>query len=84
METPNKQIVIAVWDDAHASHDATTEEEAHEIAPVRTYTVGWVLARNQHGIVLTPDLYDDPDMGAGGNYFIPWGMVVKVIECIPS
>ncbi|GAG11116.1 unnamed protein product, partial [marine sediment metagenome] len=43
-------------------------------------TVGFFIAKNQHGIVLATDLYAKAEDGAAGKLFIPKGMIYKMYE----
>lgn len=69
-------IVEVVWDDAHVTTEEITIKEAMELKPVRTYTVGYLLAENEDGLVLCSDRFEkDKKVGKIVN-FIGWGMVV--------
>lgn len=75
--TKKPRLEILVWDDAHASTSTTDFKAAALLKPVRTYSVGFVVAENQHGVVLASDLYHDHPGEAYGPMFIPLGMIVK-------
>lgn len=68
--------VIVTWDDAHASLDAITVDEAKELKPYRTDSIGYLVAKTKHGITIAYDEYADGTYGAYS--FIPAGMVVRV------
>lgn len=75
----NYPVVIVEWDDAHASHDDISPEDAVHVEPYRTISVGFLIARNEHGVVLGYDLHpNDPNIQ--GYSFIPNGMIVDIKE----
>lgn len=71
------RLEIVVWDDAHANTASIERKSAAELKPIRTYSAGFVVAENQHGVVLASDLYHDHPDEAYGPMFIPHGMIVK-------
>lgn len=74
---PDKVKVEVIWDDAHVTLDSTTLKKARKIKPMRTRSVGYLMAENEHGLVMASDVYEEtPKDGAVVN-FIPWGMVVE-------
>lgn len=74
------RVVEVVWDDAHATLDDSTTDDAKKVKPIRTRTVAFLMAENDHGITLATDIYpDDPKSGKMIN-FVPWGMVVEYWE----
>ena len=56
-----KKFVVITWDDAHANLDASTEQELQAVTPERTYSVGWLVAKNQHGCVIAMDSYESDE-----------------------
>lgn len=78
--TKKPRLEIVVWDDAHASTSVTDAKAAALIKPIRTYSAGFVVAENQHGVVLASDLYHDHPGEAYGPMFIPYGMIVKRLK----
>jgi len=80
--TKKPRLEIVVWDDAHASTSVTDVKAAADIKPIRTYSAGFVIAENQHGIVLASDLYHDSPSEAYGPMFIPHGMIVKRLRVV--
>jgi hypothetical protein len=74
------RVEVIVWDDAHAELGVKSVEDAQKIAPVRTYSVGFVVAENQHGVVLGGDIYKDHPDEIYGPSFIPHGMIVERVR----
>lgn len=72
------KVVIIHWGDAFIDTDDFKIEDAKNTEPVYRRTVGFLIAKNQHGLVLCTDLYKDPKDGAAAKMFIPKGMVDKV------
>jgi hypothetical protein len=76
------KVVCIQWGDAFIDPKDFTEEEAKETEPVYRKTVGFLIAKNQHGYILSTDVYDnDPEIA--GKMFIPKGMAVKVTQLWP-
>ena len=74
------KTVEVIWDDAHVSTGETTVKKAEKIKPIRTSTVGYLVAENNEGIVMASDTYPrDKKTGRVIN-FIPWGMIVEYWE----
>jgi len=74
------QIVEVIWDDAFSSSGELSMEEAKKSKPIRTHTLAYLMAENDHGITMCTDMYpEDPKTCAHIN-FIPWGMVVEYWE----
>jgi len=74
------KIVCIEWGDAFIDTDDFDAEDAAKTEPVYRTTVGYFVARNQHGYVLATDKYRDPEDGVAAKMFIPNGMVIKVTE----
>lgn len=72
--------MIVDWADAFIETDDFSLEDAEGTKPVYRSTVGYLVAKNQHGYVLATDLYRNPEDGVAGKLFIPHGMVVSVRE----
>ena len=70
------RLVEVEWLDAHVSTSCSTLKKALKTKPVRTYTVGWLMAETGEGLTLCTDCYpDSPKEGRIINH-IPWGMIV--------
>lgn len=74
------KVIVVEWGDAFIDSEDFDIAEAQGTEPVYRKTVGFFIAKNQHGIVLATDLYADPEDGAAGKLFIPLGMVSQVYE----
>lgn len=76
------KIVIVHWGDAFIDCDDFDIKDAKDTRPVRRRTVGFLVAKNQHGVTLATDLYSDPaEKGqASAKMFIPKGMVERIEE----
>lgn len=69
------KLVEVEWLDAHVSTSSTTIKKAQSIKPIRTFTIGYLLAETDHGVTVCSDIYpDSPKEGKIVNH-IPWGMI---------
>lgn len=75
-----RKIVIVTWGDAFIDTDDFDPKDAHKTQPVYRSTVGFLIAKNQHGYVLSTDVYKKKEDGVAAKMFIPHGMVVDVTE----
>lgn len=72
----NPKITVVEWGDAFIDGDDFSSKNAKRTKPIGRKTVGFFVAKNQHGIVLATDRYDRKRDGEwAGKLFIPWGMV---------
>ena len=55
-------------------------DDAKKTRPVGRKTIGFLVARNQHGYVLATDEYDKKKDGVSAKMFIPNGMIYEVKE----
>lgn len=78
------KIVEIKWGDAFIDTDDFKPEEAHTTEPVYRRTVGYLIAKNQHGYVLSTDRYEKPEDGVAAKMFIPKGMVVQLTYLVPK
>jgi hypothetical protein len=75
----NYKVVLIDWGDAFIETSDFTYEDALATAPIMRQTVGFLICKNQHGYVLSTDVYDDlPEIA--GKLFIPKGWVTKVTK----
>lgn len=72
------RVIVIEWGDAFIETDDFSIEEAKSTEPVYRKTVGFLIAKNQHGYVLATDVYRNKEDGVAARMFIPHGMVVKV------
>jgi hypothetical protein len=74
------KVLAVLWGDAFIDTDDFDQDSADTTEPVWRTTVGFLVAKNQHGYVLATDEYLDPEDGVNAKMFIPHGMVKDVIE----
>jgi hypothetical protein len=72
------RIVLVSWGDAFIETSDFILEEAKETEPVYRKTVGFLITRNQHGLVLATDTYDSINDTFAARMFIPKGMVTDI------
>ncbi|MGB5608477.1 hypothetical protein [Eudoraea sp.] len=76
---PRVRIVRVDWDDAFIETSDFGVKEAKRTKGVARSTVGFLVAKNQHGYVLATDKYTlKKDGEFAARMFIPKGMVTKV------
>lgn len=73
--TARDVVVIVEWGDAFIDCEDFSLKDAEATTPVFRKTVGFYIAKNQHGIILATDLYKKKEDGMAARMFIPWGMV---------
>ena len=72
------RIVVVEWGDAFIDTEDFDQKSADKTKPIARKTVGFLAAKNQHGLVLATDRFDNKKDGKwSGKLFIPWGMVEK-------
>ena len=71
------KVICVEWGDAFIDTDDFKEDKAQDTEPVWRRTVGFLVAKNQHGYVLATDEYADKKDGVAARMFIPHGMVRK-------
>ena len=74
------KVIEIVWLDAHCSTDDTSIKKAKLQQPVKTVTVGFLVAENTHGLVLATDRYTDDKESVKMTNFVPWGMIEEYWE----
>ena len=74
------KTVEVIWDDAHVSTGETTVKKAQKVKPIRTSTVGYLVADNDDGLVIATDTYPKDKKTARIINFIPHGMIVEYWE----
>jgi len=72
-----RSVVIVKWGDAFIDTNDFKAAEADSTSYIVRNTVGFLVAKNQHGYVLCTDTFDDSD-DLSAKMFIPHGMVLKV------
>ena len=76
--------VEVIWDDAHVTTSEMSVKKAQKQKPVRTTTVAFLVAENEHGVVLATDSYPDDPKNVKIVNFIPWGCVVDYWEYVDA
>ena len=71
-------VYVVEWGDAFIDNEDFDPEDAASTEPVRRRTVGFLIAKNQHGYVLATDEYEEESDGVAAKMFIPHGMVISV------
>ena len=79
----NKVLVID-WGDAFIETDDFDLKDAKNTKPVMRRTVGFLIAKNQHGYVLATDEYAKKKDGVSAKMFVPLGMVKRVTQMTPT
>lgn len=64
--------------------DRITKDEAHNIGPCLTHSIGYEVCRNTKGIVIATDNYPDEPNTFCDWHFIPNEMVVEIKELTPQ
>jgi hypothetical protein len=72
--------VVVRWLDAHCALDSITADEARDMEPVLTVTVGHLVHRGPLGIVVAVDAYPDRPGHYANWHFVPENMLVEVRE----
>jgi hypothetical protein len=76
---PKAKVVRIDWGDAFIETSDFSTKEGKTTKPVMRSTVGFLVAKNQHGYVLATDKYAQKADGEfAARMFIPTGMVTKV------
>ena len=71
------KVVMIEWGDAFIDADDFSIEDAEATEPCYRTTVGFLIAKNQHGYVLATDVYRN-EKEVNAKMFIPHGMIIKV------
>lgn len=66
---------MITWDDAFVTTKDFSRKEAEKTKGVRRHSVGWVVAENDEGIVLSTDYYEEEKPEFNTKMFIPWGWI---------
>lgn len=74
-----RKVYVVSWGDAFIETDDFDPQEAQDTKPIYRKTVGFLIAKNQHGYVLATDTYDN-ESEVAAKMFIPHGMVTDVTE----
>ena len=71
------KVVEVVWDDAWSALGETTIKRVKKMKPIRTHTIGYLMANNDDGLALATDIYPDQPKSGKVINFIPHCMIVK-------
>ena len=73
------KVAVVKWVDAFIDTDDMFIKDARKLKPVKRYTVGFLVAENKHGVVLSTDYYHakKKPKEIAAPMFIPWGIVTK-------
>ena len=71
------KLIEVEWLDAHVSTESTTIKRAMKIKPIRTFTAGYLIAENEHGLNMVTDKYPQSTKEGKVVNHIPWGMIVQ-------
>lgn len=74
--------VEVIWDDAWVSTSEITVQAAGKLKPVRTYTIGYLMAENEHGVIVAADTYEKHKKHGKVHNLIPWGCIVEYWELV--
>lgn len=74
------RVVEVEWGDAFIDTDDFDPKKAKNTEPVYRKTIGYLIAKNQHGYILATDVYNKKKDGVSTKMFVPHGMIVSVQE----
>ena len=70
-------VAEVVWGDAWIETNDISVKKAQSLKPVIRRTVGYLIADNDEGLVLSTDSYDKEPQTVNSPMFIPHGMVIE-------
>ncbi len=76
-DPPFKRCEV-VWLDAHVDTHSITVKKAEKIEPVVTYTLGYLIAENDDGVVMVTDCYPDHKKEGRIPNFIPHEIIESI------
>lgn len=65
-----------VWLDAWVDTDDIKLKQGKKLRPIKRTTIGWLVAENEHGVVLVTDLYGKGEKYGSTPMVIGWNMIV--------
>ena len=74
------KVVEVHWDDAWVDTDEVSVKSALTKKPVRTISIGQLIAENDEGIVMVVDSYPKSKKKGRVLNFIPWQMITAYYE----
>jgi len=74
------KVCEITWDDAWVESGDYSVKQAQKCKPIRTTTIGYLVAENDYGVVLATDIYEKDRKNVKIVNFVPWGMIVDYWE----
>jgi len=74
------KVVEITWDDAWIESGDMSVKRARRSQPIRTKTIGYLIADTKYGITVATDIYEKDKKNVKIVNFIPHGMVVEWYE----
>ena len=74
------KVVEITWDDAWVESGDMSIKRAIKSKPIRTKTVGYLVADTEHGLTVATDIYLKDKKSVKIVNFIPHGMIVEWVE----
>jgi len=70
------KIVEVHWMDAWIDTQDLSLKKAKKLKPIQRFTVGYLIAENEHGLVLSTDYFPKKKIKeVSAPMVIPWGMI---------
>ena len=74
------KVVEILWSDAWIDTDDYSVKKAKKLKPIKRTTIGFLVAENEHGVVLVTDLYKKGKKEVSTPMVIGWGMIEEYWE----
>jgi len=69
------KVVEIVWLDAWVASGDFSIKKAQKCKPIKTTTIGFLVAENEHGVTVAADIYEKDLKNVKIVNFIGWGMI---------
>lgn len=69
------KVAEVLWGDAWIDTGDISVKKARKAKPIMRTTIGWLVAENEHGLVLCTDKYEKEKGVVNAPMFIPWGWI---------
>ena len=76
----DRTLVEVKWDDAWTDFQDVEVSRAKNLKPIPRTTVGWLVAENDHCVVLCTDYYDKDESVINTPIIIPSGMITQLYK----
>ena len=76
------KVVEVEWSDAWVESGDYSIKKAQKCKPIRTSTIGYLVAENEFGVSLATDIYEKDKKNVKIINFIPWGIIEEYWELI--